>query len=392
MLSQWERLDCNPRSTMPDPAPRSSPDGPVDIDVVEGLFADYISDPASVPAQWRACFDALPADPDAVQAALAQVARAGPDGWSAAGPPAAASGQARPDEDAVSGAAGIQHCVNKLVRAYRVQGHMAAGIDPLELVPRTSPDLDPAYYGLQTRDLDRKISPKTLSGCALDTPRTVIERLRETYTRSIGVQFMHIDDLGIREWLQQRMEPTGNHVALTLARQLRILTKLTGATIFEDFIQKKFVGAKSFSLEGCETLIPLLDLLIERASVQNVNDIVIGMAHRGRLNVLANVVGKNAQEISASSPTWITCTTKDGETSSTISATAVNGRVPRARPCGCPCVSIRATSSTSIPSPWAACAPGRTARTTSGDAADSASCCTATPRSRAKASCRKRST
>ena len=108
---------------------------------------------------------------------------------------------------------------------------------------------------------------------------------------------MHIDDLGIREWLQQRMEPTGNHVALTLARQLRILTKLTGATIFEDFIQKKFVGAKSFSLEGCETLIPLLDLLIERASVQNVNDIVIGMAHRGRLNVLANVVGKNAQEI-----------------------------------------------------------------------------------------------
>ena len=108
---------------------------------------------------------------------------------------------------------------------------------------------------------------------------------------------MHIDDLGIREWLQQRMETVGNHVNLTLARQLRILTKLTDATIFEDFIQKKFVGAKSFSLEGSETLIPLLDLLIERASVQGVNDIVIGMAHRGRLNVLANVVGKNAQEI-----------------------------------------------------------------------------------------------
>ena len=282
---------------MPDPAPRSSPDGPVDIDVVEGLFADYITDPASVPARWRACFDALPADPDAVQAALAQVASAGPDGGSAAGPAVAPSDQPRPEEDAISGAAGIQHCVNKLVRAYRVRGHMSARVDPLELAPLKSPELDPAYYGLQPRNLDRKISPKTLSGCSLDTPRAVIERLRETYTRSIGVQFMHIDDLGIREWLQQRMETVGNHVNLTLARQLRILTKLTDATIFEDFIQKKFVGAKSFSLEGSETLIPLLDLLIERASVQGVNDIVIGMAHRGRLNVLANVVGKNAQEI-----------------------------------------------------------------------------------------------
>ena len=282
---------------MPDPAPRSWPDGPVDIDVVEGLFSDYITDPASVPAEWRACFDALPADPDALQAALAQVASAGPDGWSVAAPADEPSDRPRSEADEGAGAAGIQHCVNKLVRAYQVRGHMSARVDPLELAPLKSPELDPAYYGLHPRNLDRKISPKTLSSCSLDTPRAVIERLRETYTRSIGVQFMHIDDLGIREWLQQRMEPTGNHVTLTLARQLRILTKLTDATIFEDFIQKKFVGAKSFSLEGCETLIPLLDLLIERASVQNVNDIVIGMAHRGRLNVLANVVGKNAQEI-----------------------------------------------------------------------------------------------
>ena len=193
--------------------------------------------------------------------------------------------------------AGIQHGVDKLVRAYRVRGHMAARFDPLGLAPVEGPELDPGYNGLPPQDMDSRISPDTLSGCGLDTPRAVLDRLRETYTRSIGVQFMHIDDLEIREWLQQRMEPVANRVNLSLARQLRILTKLTDATIFEDFVLKKFIGAKSFSLEGCETLIPLLDLLFERACEQGVTDVVIGMAHRGRLNVLANVVGKNAQEI-----------------------------------------------------------------------------------------------
>ena len=191
----------------------------------------------------------------------------------------------------------LQHRLDNFVRAYRVQGHRDARIDPLEIAPGMSPELDPGYYGLRSQDMDRKISPKTLSGCELDTPREVIERLRETYTRSIGVQFMHIDDVEVREWLQQRMEPVGNRVNLSLARKLRILTKLTDATIFEEFIQKRFLGSKSFSLEGCETLIPLLDLLFERACQQGVNDIVMGMAHRGRLSVLTNVIGKNAQEI-----------------------------------------------------------------------------------------------
>ena len=279
---------------MSNPSQGSSP---IDIEVVEGLFADYITDPASVSAQWRNFFDSLQADPDALQAALDQVASSGLDGLPIEGLVDEPLDHPHPEEETVLIAADIQHCVDKLVRAYRVRGHMAARIDPLELAPHMSPELDPAYYGLHPRDMDKKISPKTLSGCSLDTPREVIERLRETYTRSVGVQFMHIDDLGIREWLQMRMEPVGNHVTLTLARQLRILTKLTDATIFEDFVQKKFVGAKSFSLEGCETLIPLLDLLIERACNHGVNDIVIGMAHRGRLSVLTNVIGKNAQEI-----------------------------------------------------------------------------------------------
>lgn len=175
---------------------------------------------------------------------------------------------------------------------------MEARIDPLGMRQvQASPELDPSFFELREEDLDRKISSATLSGCSLDTPRAVIERLKETYTRSVGAQFMHIDDSGVREWIQESMESVANRVQLSEARQLRILTRLTDATIFEDFIQKKFVGAKSFSLEGCETLIPLLDLLIERASHHGVNDLVIGMAHRGRLNVLANILGKSAREI-----------------------------------------------------------------------------------------------
>src|SRR5436190_5062672 len=108
---------------------------------------------------------------------------------------------------------------------------------------------------------------------------------------------MHIDDLKIRMWLQERMEPTENRVEITRKEQLRILTRLTDAVVFEEFIRKKFVGAKSFSLEGSESLIPLLDLAIEKAGDQGVQEIVLGMAHRGRLNVLANIIGKRPQQI-----------------------------------------------------------------------------------------------
>ena len=108
---------------------------------------------------------------------------------------------------------------------------------------------------------------------------------------------MHMDDLQVRTWLQERMEPTENRTDLTVAEQIRILTRLTDAVIFEEFIQRKYLGAKTFSLEGAESLIPLLDLLIEKAGEQGLEQIVIGMAHRGRLNVLANIMGKSAKEI-----------------------------------------------------------------------------------------------
>ena len=265
----------------------------VNLAFVEGLYADYQQDPMSVSADWRDYFaslsdgrDPTPQTPSWAAPALRESARK-----------PTRSDPERTSAEAGPSAAALQHLVDKIVRAFRVRAHMVARIDPLDLTTRVSEELLPSFYGIHPQDLDAPISPATLSGCSLNTPRQIIERLRETYTRSIGVQFMHIDDLGIREWLQKRMEPSGNRVQLSQARQLRILTSLTDATIFEDFIQKKFVGAKSFSLEGCETVVPLLDLLIERAGDHGVRDIVIGMAHRGRLNVLANIMGKNARQI-----------------------------------------------------------------------------------------------
>ena len=261
---------------------------------VEELYADYQRDPTSVSAEWQDYFASI--------AAGSGPATQAPSWASPALEPVTAPEpiRKRAEETRNGGgasSASLQHRVDKVVRAYRVRAHMVAKIDPLDMTKRVSEELDPSHYGIHLQDMDDRISPATLSGCSLDTPRQVIERLRETYTRSVGVQFMHIDDLGIREWLQKRMESSGNRVQLSQARQFRILTRLTDATIFEEFIQKKFVGAKSFSLEGCETVIPLLDLLIERAGDQGVRDVVIGMAHRGRLNVLANLMGKSARQI-----------------------------------------------------------------------------------------------
>lgn len=265
----------------------------INLPFVESLYADYQRDPTSVPADWRNYFDGISDGRDQAADAPSVIERASPTTSARSSVP----GPSETTRESGTSGASLQHLVDKIVRAYRVRAHMVARIDPLDMTRRVSAELDPSYYGIHPKDMDERISPETLSGCSLDTPSEVIERLRETYTRSIGVQFMHIDDLGIREWLQKRMEATANRVQLSQARQLRILKRLTDATILEDFIQKKFVGAKSFSLEGCETLVPLLDLLIERAGDYGVRDIVIGMAHRGRLNVLANIMGKNARQI-----------------------------------------------------------------------------------------------
>jgi 2-oxoglutarate dehydrogenase E1 component len=190
-----------------------------------------------------------------------------------------------------------QDRVDQLVRAYRVRGHMIANVDPLGLARPHHPELDPEYYGLDQSDLGRVFSSRTIYGTERLALSDILQRLRNTYCRSIGVEFMHIHDIEAKNWLQERMEGTENRLALNAERQRHILTLLTDAVILEEFIQRKYKSAKSFSLEGSESLIPLLHLAIARAAEHGVNEVTLGMAHRGRLNVLANVMGKSPRQI-----------------------------------------------------------------------------------------------
>jgi len=187
--------------------------------------------------------------------------------------------------------------VFRLIRAYRVRGHNIARIHPIGEPPPPPPELDPTYFGITNADLSRPFSSETLFWPGPLTVGQIVGRLRHTYCRSIGVEYMHIDATSMRRWLQKRLETTENHIELSKETQIRILTRLTDAVIFEEFVRKKFIGAKTFSLEGCESLIPLLDLAIEKAGSQGVKEIVMGMAHRGRLNVLANIVGKSPRQM-----------------------------------------------------------------------------------------------
>ncbi len=259
------------------------------LEYVEQMYLQYVQAPDSVPDEWRAYFASSPNGATARGAMGPSFKPRSLFDSGGVGAAPTASGDVGVD------AALMQQKLDRLVRNYRVRGHRLAQLSPLGREPFEVPELDPGYYGMTAEDLKRPVLAPVIPGA--ETIGEVIEGLQSTYCRSIGVQFMHIDSLEVRVWLQRRMESTRNRLPLSRAKQLRILTKLTDATIFEDFIQKKFLGAKSFSLEGSETLIPLLDQAIEKAGTQGIEEVVMGMAHRGRLNVLANVLGKNPRTI-----------------------------------------------------------------------------------------------
>jgi 2-oxoglutarate dehydrogenase E1 component len=265
---------------------------------VESLYVEFLNDARSVPDAWRQWFESrsfdgaaahnLQLDPSFVPARLFN------------GP---ANGKRMRDEPAlvskssVSVAAVQQEWLAQLVRAYRERGHAIARVDPLGL-PRPEPaELDPSYHGFKPTDLDRQFSATTIHGPDVLTLRQVLERLRNTYCRSIGVEYMHIADREIRDWLQERMESTENRIRLSREGQIRILSKLTDAVMFEEFLQTKYLGAKIFSLQGSESLIPLLTFVIDRAGDLGIDEIIMGMAHRGRLNVLANIMSKSPRDI-----------------------------------------------------------------------------------------------
>ena len=185
--------------------------------------------------------------------------------------------------------------VQQLIHAYRTYGHLMADIDPLEYKQRSHPDLDVVTHGLTLWDLDREFATGGFGGRAFMKLRDILGILRDSYCRAVGVEYMYIEDPTERNWIQQRVELGAPK--LPREEQLRILRKLNGAEAFESFLQTKYVGQKRFSLEGGETVIPLLDAVISAAAEEGLDEVCVGMPHRGRLNVLANIAGKSYGQI-----------------------------------------------------------------------------------------------
>ncbi|WP_405888626.1 multifunctional oxoglutarate decarboxylase/oxoglutarate dehydrogenase thiamine pyrophosphate-binding subunit/dihydrolipoyllysine-residue succinyltransferase subunit [Streptomyces sp. NBC_01136] len=185
--------------------------------------------------------------------------------------------------------------VFELIHSYRVRGHVMADTDPLEYRQRKHPDLDITEHGLTLWDLEREFAVGGFSGKSMMKLRDILGVLRDSYCRTTGIEFMHIQDPKQRKWIQDRVERP--HSKPEREEQLRILRRLNAAEAFETFLQTKYVGQKRFSLEGGESVIPLLDAVIDSAAESRLDEVVIGMAHRGRLNVLANIVGKSYAQI-----------------------------------------------------------------------------------------------
>ncbi|WP_037572952.1 multifunctional oxoglutarate decarboxylase/oxoglutarate dehydrogenase thiamine pyrophosphate-binding subunit/dihydrolipoyllysine-residue succinyltransferase subunit [Phaeacidiphilus oryzae] len=185
--------------------------------------------------------------------------------------------------------------VMELIHSYRVRGHLMADTDPLEYKQRKHPDLDVIAHGLTLWDLEREFAVGGFAGHATMKLRDILGVLRDSYCRTTGIEYMHIQDPKQRRWIQARVERGFDKPERE--EQLRILRRLNAAEAFETFLQTKYVGQKRFSLEGGESLIPLLDALLDSAASQKLDEAVMGMAHRGRLNVLANIVGKSYAQI-----------------------------------------------------------------------------------------------
>jgi multifunctional 2-oxoglutarate metabolism enzyme len=187
--------------------------------------------------------------------------------------------------------------VLQLINIYRVRGHLIAHLDPLGSHNPYHKELDPANFNLTIWDYDREFITGGYSGFSTSTLREILDSIQKTYCEKIGVEYMHIQNPDEKGWLQRVMEPVKNTPNFDLETKKRILNKLIIAENYEHFIHNRFVGHKRFSLEGSETLVPVLDLILNEASKENLLEVVLGMAHRGRLNILANIIGKSYESI-----------------------------------------------------------------------------------------------
>jgi 2-oxoglutarate dehydrogenase E1 component len=258
---------------------------------IEDLYEAWLANPASVAPEWRQYFDTLQKNDSSsgrdvahtpIQKAFLEASRK-PAGAAKTQPSAAIT---------------IDHqkqvAVLQLINAHRFRGHRQADLDPLKQYERpVVSELDPAYHGLTDADLDKKFNTGSLqSGDAEVSLREILEIVQTTYCRTIGAEYMHINETEQKRWIQQHLEPCRAMPDFSKEKKIRILERIIAANALEEYLHTKYVGQKRFSLEGGEPLIPLLDELVQESGQQQVKEVVIGMAHRGRINVLVNVIGK----------------------------------------------------------------------------------------------------
>src|SRR5215472_7316600 len=259
-------------------------------DYLDALYEQYLRDPASVDERWRSYFAQLSPAGDRAHGPIRDdiVARAAAPRTPTAAPPEARSADAR------------QAAVSRLIQVWINRGHLVATIDPLTLTPRPRPHaLELEHYGLTSADLDQEFYtgshtaavPKRLK------LRDILGQLQYIYGGNVGAEFAHMSNSEERLWLQDEFQAGRLQHRFSVEEQRNILWQLSAAEGLERYLHTKYVGQKRFSLEGCDALIPLLDDLIQRAGDAGIEEVVIGMAHRGRLNVLVNLLGKSPAEL-----------------------------------------------------------------------------------------------
>jgi 2-oxoglutarate dehydrogenase E1 component len=257
---------------------------------IEDLYEQYLVAPDSVGPAWKTYFDGVKGRDgagdvphSAVIAAVAEAGRQAARGVVAAG---AGPGDER------------ERAVGRLITAYRSRGHLRAEIDPLGMMEKPdAPDLDLPFHRLTDADLNDEFSTGGVAGRERMKLRDLLGLLKSTYTGSIGAEFMHITDAEQRRWMYERLETAGGNYRRSDEDKRRILERLTAAEGLERYLHTKYVGQKRFSLEGGDALIPMLDVMIRRAGADGVKDVILGMAHRGRLNVLVNTLGKPPRKL-----------------------------------------------------------------------------------------------
>ncbi len=262
---------------------------------VEGLYEDYLRDPDTVETKWRELFDTLPRAKDQLQPEIphSDIKRQFRQ----------LSRLTRQHKNDSQSQVSLEYerkqvRVLQLINAYRFRGHQWAALDPLQQRQKPEiPELDWQHHQLTEADLDITFETGSLVGVDTTRLRNIIDILQRTYCGSVGAEYMHSMETTEKRWIQERLESVCSTPSFSHDERIKLLQRLSAAEGLEKYLHTKYVGQKRFSLEGSESLIPLLDALIERAGVHGINEVVIGMAHRGRLNVLVNIMGKTPDEL-----------------------------------------------------------------------------------------------